>query len=159
VSVSTNAYAIKRAIFARLAALTGVGEPFEGISISYDWRQPKDTMTIIHGGRVEFDQSGEEDIVGAGPVAMIIYESALIDVHIHVRVAPSPVDGSETTEADAEAIGDALAGVLHTEPAVGGAGTTTRLRGGFGDSWDDDDSSNTLLTFQLQARSRLDGTT
>ena len=159
--MTSNVYAAKRALFTRLGQLTPTGAylALDGVQFAYGLQEKTLTDRCVYGGRVTFTQAGAEDVTGSGPVSTLIYEIATIDLHIRVRMVPTPVDGFETTDPAAEQIGDAIGHLIHTEPTLVGAGTTLRFSGGQGDYFDEDDSAVSVLTYQVECRSYVDGTT
>jgi hypothetical protein len=125
-TIATNAYVAKRAIFDRFSELAADGQLLAGIQVSYEYPRQVE-RELVYGGGVKFQQSddaedGEHDILS--------YEQAAVGVYIRVT-GPS----MDVREADArcEEIAGLLAATLKSKPRLTPAIAYSRIISGQGD--------------------------
>lgn len=112
---TSDPYAAKRALFTLLAANTGVGQPLEGIQVSYAYPATLG-MKCIYGGGVRFEHTD----AGAEGVGLLVEETVSIGVYVRVVSRPPiPVTDNDTL---ANTIGVAILGLVKAAPTLAGAG-------------------------------------
>jgi len=153
--VSTNGYAAKRAIFARLREVKAdPSGPFVDWLIRYSDPGTFGEGLMIYGGGILFDQSGEGDLVDGDDT--LVREVAIIGVHIRVEQAPDPDDDPvEHTDEIAEEMGDALAQLLADDPRLAGGMSISRIVGGQCDHYQTDTSAVSVLTLRISVESDI----
>jgi hypothetical protein len=153
--VSTNAYAAKRAVFARLREVQAdPGGPFANWLISYRDPGKFGEGQMIYGGGIVFDQAGEEDLVDGDDT--LAKEVAVLGLHIRVEMAPvldDAVDPVEFSDEVAETMGDALAQLFAEDPRLAGGQSITRIVGGQCDHGGTDTTVISVLTLRVSVES------
>lgn len=144
--MTTNVYAAKTALFARLAQLAAVGQPLAGIQVAYAF-PAEAALELIYGGGVRFTH---DDAVAERGV--LVNEVALLSVYIRVvRKEPGVV---EATDARAAEIFAQLAAQLHANPQLTGSMSFVDITQGQGDY--DQSADETLSVLALQVRVETD---
>lgn len=145
----TNASAAKAALLMAIGALTGLGD----LQVAYSYPGRTTDRDLVYGGRI------------TGPIALSTMrgstrikriEDAVLNLHI--EVARPGEDTSAVTEIRACAIGASIENYLAENPTLAGAVTGLLLAAPQGfdmESFVDDESSYTVLTYQILLKSHL----
>jgi hypothetical protein len=153
---ATNAYAAKRAIIDRLAALAASGGgPLAGVQVAYSWPGKNAEMVCVYLGRVTFEHPADEELAD-GPDSLP-KEVATIGLHISVAQSPPSDDGVRDTDIQAEEIGDAIGDLLMREPRLAGGHSIARIAAGEGDYIPTDDQARSVLTLRITVESYVEG--
>jgi hypothetical protein len=140
-------YEAKTVLFARLGALTAVGQPLEGVQVGY--AAPGNfEQRCVYGGGTRFAQ---QDAVAESLV--LLDEVALLSVYVRVLYSP-PV---EVWESDAEAarIGAAICTALAANPSLGAGLKFVGMPQGQGDYSSTDEETVSILAYQVRVESQL----
>lgn len=155
--VSTNAYAAKRALFARLREVKAdPAGPFVDWLISYSDPGVFGQGLMIYGGGAIWDQSGEDDVQDGDDT--LVSETAVLGLHIRVEQSPDPNpdrDPVEVSDEIAETMGDALAQVLADDPHLCGGHSVARIVGGQCDHYHSDEKTVSVLTLRVSVQSNI----
>lgn len=146
--MTTRAYAAKKALFARWAALAVAGGPLEGIDVDYAWSGNAGAR-CVYGGGVRFTH---EDAVAERGV--LIAEVALVSVYIRVKAGP-PAPPVQDTDDAAAAIFALIAADLHAQPELGGQMSFAAITQGQGDYDQPPDESVSILALQVRIETDL----
>ena len=155
--MSTNAYAAKRAIIDRLAALAqlpGTALNNVGAVVQYALDLTNAGPVTVYGGGVAFDQPGDNDAVD-GERKKIVEETATIGLHIRVAAQPPGVQPIRDTDAVAEEVGDWLGDELTRNPRIAGGSSITRIRSGQGDYGPTEAAAVSTLTYLIETTSHM----
>jgi hypothetical protein len=147
----TNVFAAKDALFDRLALLTAVGQPLEGVQVSYA-RPAADEIGLecVYGVGVRFSH---EDVTAERP-APIVTEVALVSAYI--RVARKEKGAVATTDARAAQILAAIMANLYAQPQLlAGQLSFTGLTQGAGQPEQAPDETLTVLAVAVRIESDL----
>lgn len=125
--MTTRVFEAKAALFSRLTALAGAGQPLDGIQVAYAFPGfGALERECVYGGGVRF--SHEDAVAERG---VLVTEVSRVVVYIRVTAAPSlPV---EETDAQAAAIFAQLAMQLHLNPGLAGNMSFAGIEQGQGD--------------------------
>lgn len=146
--MTTFAYTAKAALFDYLTTLTGVGQPLEGIQVSYAFPGNPEHI-CIYGGGIRFEQ---RDVVEESPGVMVS-EETLVSVYIRVSVTP-PTDVRDTDEQCA-AIGAAFGAILRQNPKLIGGNGVVGIARGTADYTQTDDETISILAYQVRCITHL----
>lgn len=144
---ATNAYAAKRAVFARLSDHTHGAGPLAGVQVAYDW-PGNVTRECVYGGGVRFTQTEE----GHDGRRAIRREVATLGWYVAVT---GEGQGALETEQRIEEIADAIGELLSAEPHLGGRLTFEEIASGQGDYWPIDGATESRLGLQVTVTSLL----
>lgn len=147
----TTAYAAKRALFDRLAALTATGQPLEGIQVGYSWPGSTVERVCVYGGGVTFSQ--EQAAAEWGTVLREV-----VTVGVHIRVS-GPDLSVEDTDLQADSVADAIGDALQADPHLAGNLTFIGVAGGQGDYQPsaEDTGAVSILSLRIQVEAYLNG--
>lgn len=140
--MTTAAMANKRAIFANLKSYVGPGLWLDGVQVEYSF-PGSPTATLIYGGRITFEQPGDDDLVDGDDVQAL--DVATIWVYVRI-VGKADV---ETAEIEAERVGDILGAIIRKNPRMLGPGTSLRIAGGTSDHHETDDGPIVHLAYRI----------
>lgn len=148
--MSTNAYAVKRAVFDRLKQLTPAGGLLADVQVSYAWPGvPTMSRRCVYGGGVRFEQVADA-VDGTDTLKL---ERAVIGLYVEV-VRDADADDVETADVDAEAIGDIIGGIIAREPNLTG-GRVQEITGGEGDYQQFSSTVRVVLRYDVTVTSYL----
>lgn len=159
----TRGYEAKRALIARLKALSGLpGTALSDVQVQYAAKMSTMRSVCVYGGTIAFEQPGEEDAY-AGPMDRLVKETATIGLHIRVSVSPPAAvaegsgepEGTEVTDMRAEQIGNTVAELLMAEPALAGDRAVVAIVAGLGDYSPNDDADVSTLSLRVAVESYL----
>jgi len=156
--MATNMYAANRALFDRLKQVVAEaqpGSPLAEFGVEYVW--PGDTVAgarCIYGGRLSFDQPGEDDAVDGNDE--LPAEIAALMVHIEARVSPFPDAGLRASDELVEEAGFVLRRLLAREPHICGGASVARIRSGEGTRMPIDDAAVSRLSLRVEVTSYVD---
>jgi hypothetical protein len=145
----TNAAAAKAALIDAIGALTGLGD----LQVSYSYPGRTTDRDLVYGGRIT-GPIALSTMRGSGRIKRI--EDPVLQLHI--EVARPGEDTAAVTEARACAIGTAIENYLAASPTLEDAVTGLLLVAPTGfdmESAIDDESSITVLTYQILLKSHL----
>jgi hypothetical protein len=146
VTESINA---KRALFARLATFRGTGQPLAGVQVAYSWPGRSPNKELIYGGGIRFARTS----AGHDGVRELWLETATVGVYVRVsRTGATP----EETDARAVEIAEVLEELLESEPRLAGKFSYVGIASGSADYMLDDDSSVSVVAYQVQFQYYLD---
>jgi hypothetical protein len=151
--LTTNAYAAKRAIIARLQERAA--EPGNALStrqVAYSWPGQTAELVCVYGGGIIFDQPGDE-AVQSGPTDRLARETATVMLHVRVAQSPPGEGGIADTDELAEAIGGEVGRLLMAEPKLAGGGSVARVASGQGDYSAVDDQAVSILSYRISVDS------
>jgi hypothetical protein len=147
--LTTNVYAAKRAIIARLQQRAAeLGNPLSGVQVAYAWPGATAELVCVYGGGVLFDQP-EEEAVQSGPHDRLAKEAATVTVHIRVAQSPPGEGGIADTDQLAEAVGAEVGRLLLAEPNLAGGSSVARVVSGQGDYSPVDDQAVSILSYRV----------
>jgi hypothetical protein len=145
----TNAAAAKAALITKIRALSGLGD----LQVSYSYPGRTTDRDLVYASRIS-GTVALSTMRGSGRIKRI--EDPVLQLHIEV-VRPGE-DTTETTEARACAIGAGIENYLAANPTLEDAVTGLLLVAvqGFDiESYVDDESSITTMTYQILLKSHL----
>lgn len=142
--MTTTVYDTKRALFDKLAEYTPVGQPLEGVQVSYAWPGSDVSLECIYGGGVRFEHA---DAIAEHP-GVLVQEIATFSLYI--RVVHRPVGPVEDADARAAEIGSTLAAILRANPSLLGGGTWLGISAGQGDYHQTPDETVSILSYQAR---------
>lgn len=145
--MTTNVYAAKRALFARLRDKAADGQPLAGIQVAYAFPGQVD-QECIYGGGVRFDH---QDAVAEHPGIMVT-ETALVS--LYVRIVGATGDDVEATDDRAAEVLATITALLRAEPRLAGGQTWLGIQGGQGD-YDTNNGALSILAAQVAIGSHL----
>ncbi len=140
-------YEAKTVLFARLGALTGVGQPLEGIQVGYA-APPEFEQRCVYGGGTRFQQ---DDAVAES----LVLTDEVVLVSLYVRVVHSPPTQVWETDADAAEIGAAIGSALAASPVLGDGLRFVGMPQGQGDYAQTDDETTSILSYQARVEAQL----
>ena len=108
---------------AALATTYGWGQ----VTVAYGWTGGEVGPACVYGGSWRFDAADE---VAEGPGVLI---AEVITVQLYVRTLARPPVDVEVVDVQAEALGNAVAGVCLANPQMAGQLTYLGIDGGLGD--------------------------
>lgn len=151
--MSTNVYAAKRAIIARLQQhAASSGNPLSGRQVAYAWPGQSAELVCVYGGGVTFDQPEDQELAN-GLRDRVPRENAVVTVHIRVAHSPPGEAGIADTDVDAEQIGAEIGRVLMAEPKLAGGHSVARITSGQGDYSPTDDQAVSILSYRITVSS------
>ena len=154
----TNAYAAKRALFAKMAELAaGSGElsPLRQkygdgpVQVSYDYPARDLARECVYGGGVRFTQT---EAAHDGNVPLIL-ETVMVGIVIRINGTGAP--SAQFTDQRAEEIADFYAEFLAANPDLGAGFTFSEVTTGQGDYFPTDEERTSILGFQIGVWSYL----
>jgi hypothetical protein len=140
--MTTAAFADKRTIVDEFIEYTGPGLTLDGVQVEYSFPAAP-TDTLIYGGRVSFEQNGDDDLVNGDDVAV----AEVATIWLYVRVTSKPT--VREAEAEAERIGDVMGSIIRKNPRMCGPTTSLRIAGGTSDHHETDDNPQVLLAYRI----------
>ena len=140
--MTTNVYAAKRAMFARLREEAEPGRPLDGWQVEYAWPGNEATLQCIYGAGTRFSQA---DAVGER--GTLVAEVALISVYI--RLVKRPAEPVEDIEIEIEQVVAELGKTLRKNPNLGGVFTWNSMNEGEAHHSRTDDETVCILALQL----------
>lgn len=133
--------AARRALFAAMAAQTGVGQPLDGVQVAYAYPGRDVTHKLIYLGGYRFvhtDEAAELETVGSEIVTIGVYFRSL-----------RPGEDVETCEEDCEDMADAVTALFAANPDLGGNMTWIGVSQGSGDYSQTPDGPEAVLSLQV----------
>ena len=134
-------YVARRALIAALAAKTGIGQPLEGVQVSY--AAPANMgLLCIYGGGFRFDHTPT-----VAEANVLVDESASVGLYLRALAkAPATVQDTDTL---VEAMAGQVTAVLAAAPNLGGGLAWQGISGGQGDYGQTDDEVWSILALQV----------
>src|SRR5262245_39202206 len=144
--VSTNGYAAKRAIIARLQELSRLGQGVLGrAKVNYQWSGTTSNLIEVFGGVVSFNQPGQEDVAEGG----LVQEFATISLHIRIYANPPLANGLQDVEDMIEEAADQIANEIAVNPRIAGGHSYARILDGIGDQEEVPEGQCARLTLHI----------
>lgn len=138
---STKGPAARRALFAAMAAQTGVGQPLESVQVAFSYPGRGLTHKCIYLGGYRFvhtDEAAELETVGSELVTVGVYFRSL-----------RPGEDVATAEQDCELMADAVCALFGADPDLGGFMTWMGVGQGSGDYSETPDGPEAVLSLQV----------
>lgn len=140
--MTTNVFAAKKALFARLLEESEPGRPLAGKQVSYKWPGQSAELQCVYGGGVRFVQ---EDAVGER--GTLVNETAFVSVYI--RVVDRQVKDIVDTDQICSDIAREIAACLQKNPNLTPTFTWSAIKEGAGDYSESDDEAISILSLQV----------
>lgn len=137
---ATMAGLAQTALVTAMQALTGVGQPLEGVQVedSYPARTLEQRCIYLGGYRfVHTDEAGENNVVGSEVITIGVYFRSRSDVDV------------KTARNDTLAMADAVCATFNADPDLGGAMTWMGVSQGSGDYSRSPDGHEAVLSMQV----------
>lgn len=147
--MTTYAYTAKAAIIDRLQARTAIGQPLEGLQVTYAYPGGDIDLECVYGGGIRFEQ---RDAVAEAPGVLVAEE---VSVTLYIRVVSRPPGPVEDTDTRAAEIGTQIATLLRTEPHLAGGNAVIGIARGQGDYQQTDDETMSVLAYQIRVNTHL----
>ena len=150
--MTTTAYNGKASIIDRLRTMTAPGGRLDGVQVEYS--RPSDTVLgprCIYLGGVQFNQA-RDATAGARDTLKLETTTTVLVVRV---VRDAEADAVRHAEQDLDAILDVVGEIIASEPYIAGAGSTTEVKAGVGDYYNDDQRATAVMAYSLETTCRI----
>jgi hypothetical protein len=117
----------------------------DGVQVLYSYGDAPMTDACVYAGGVTFDQTGEGSVADGTDVLV----NEVSTVGIYIRIVGHNGATVRETEQRAEAVGDAIGGILRKESTMVGPSAYTDIAGGTGDYQTTDDGPIVILAYRV----------